>query len=101
MARGFTLVEMLTTVAALVILLGLMVSLARDVRRRSATELSNEILARLDDLMGQYAQKNDGRLPAAEAVIVGHEVADEQGIRTAAWKDNEDTVKALRSVSLS
>ena len=46
--RAFTLVEMLTTVAALVILLGLMVSLARDVRRRSATELTNEIIARLD-----------------------------------------------------
>jgi len=31
---GFTLVEMLTTVAMLIIMLGLMVSLARYVRRR-------------------------------------------------------------------
>src|SRR4051812_40017207 len=52
--RAFTLIEMLTTVAALVIVLGLMVSLARDVRHRSADHLTKDILRRLDGLVAQY-----------------------------------------------
>jgi prepilin-type N-terminal cleavage/methylation domain-containing protein len=46
--RGFTLIEMLTTVTALVILLGLMVSLARYVRSRSSEELTRTLLGRLE-----------------------------------------------------
>src|SRR5215831_12899590 len=57
-ARGFTLVEMLTTVAVLVIVLGLMVSLARDVRTRSADRLTKDLLQRLDTLVAQYRAKN-------------------------------------------
>ena len=45
---------MLTTVAVLVIVLGLMVSLARDVRTRSAERLTKDLLARLDTLVEQY-----------------------------------------------
>src|SRR5688572_20134572 len=52
--RAFTLIEMLTTVAVLVIVLGLMVSLARDVRTRSAERLTKDLLARLDSLIDQY-----------------------------------------------
>src|SRR3954470_17522401 len=51
---AFTLIEMLTTVAVLVIVLGLMVSLARDVRTRSAERLTKDLLARLDTLVEQY-----------------------------------------------
>src|ERR1700722_7557418 len=51
---GFTLLEMLTTVAALVIVLGMMVSLARHVRSASAEELTKTLLRRLDGLMAQY-----------------------------------------------
>src|SRR5436305_6543773 len=56
--RGFTLIEMLTTVAVLVIVLGLMVSLARDVRNRSAERLTKDLLRRLDLLVAQYKQRN-------------------------------------------
>src|SRR4051812_19551678 len=55
---AFTLIEMLTTVAVLVIVLGLMVSLARDVRNRSADRLTIDLLTKLDRLMVQYAAQN-------------------------------------------
>lgn len=48
---AFTLLEMLTTVAALVILLGLMVSLARYVRSRSAEQMTRQLLKDLEVLM--------------------------------------------------
>ena len=60
---GFTMVEMLVTVAALIIVLGLMVSLARYVRERAAVALTKELLRQLDDLATQYAQRNGGQLP--------------------------------------
>jgi hypothetical protein len=45
---------MLTTVAMLVIILGLMVSLARYVRDRSSQTLTQEQLRKLDELMSRY-----------------------------------------------
>lgn len=45
---------MFATVAALVILLGLMVSLARYVRREASDELTKQILTKLDVLVQQY-----------------------------------------------
>jgi hypothetical protein len=45
---------MLTTVAVLTIVLGLMVSLARYVRDRSSQTLTQEVLKQLDGLMAQY-----------------------------------------------
>ena len=51
---SFTLIEMLTTVAALVIVLGLMVSLARYERRRSAENFTrDDVLGRLDALLSR------------------------------------------------
>src|SRR4051794_41746846 len=52
--RGFTLIEMLTVVAGLIIVLGLMVSLAWDVRRQSSERLTKDLLVKLDVLMAQY-----------------------------------------------
>src|SRR3954463_10644943 len=52
--RGFTLIEMLTTVAVLIIVLGLMVDLAGYVRNRSANDLTRQVLAALDATMNQY-----------------------------------------------
>ena len=49
--RGFTLLEMLTTVAALVILLGLMVDLARYVRNDSSVKLTKQLLYQCDLLL--------------------------------------------------
>src|SRR5436189_5604015 len=64
--RAFTLIEMLTTVAVLVIVLGLMVSLARDVRNRSADRLTKDLLRRLDTLVAQYRAKNLKGMPEPE-----------------------------------
>ena len=60
---AFTLIEMLTTVAILVIILGLMVSLARYVRNRSATGLTREVLASLNDGMAGYRKSHGGAAP--------------------------------------
>jgi hypothetical protein len=60
-------IEMLVTVAGLIIVLGLMVSLARFVRQRAAVALTKELLRQLDDLATQYAQRNGGHLPSVTA----------------------------------
>ena len=64
--RGYTLVEMLTTVAVLIIVMGLMVTLARHVRERAAVALTGDVLRRLDAAMAQYRGRHD-RLPAVLA----------------------------------
>jgi type II secretory pathway pseudopilin PulG len=66
---GFTLVEMLATMAALLIVLGLMVSLARHVRASSAKELTNELLRRLDVAMARYTRLNDDQPPTLPQFI--------------------------------
>src|SRR5687768_11504765 len=60
---AFTLLEMLTTVAVLVIVLGLMVSLARHVRERAAVALTKDLIRRLDALMDRYTDRHEGRMP--------------------------------------
>jgi hypothetical protein len=45
---------MLTVVAGLIIVLGLMVSLAWDVRRQSSERLTKDLLVKLDRMMTQY-----------------------------------------------
>lgn len=62
-ARAFTLVEVFVVMALLLIVMGLMVGLARDVRNRSASHLTRDLLVRLDHAMAQYAQRNGGALP--------------------------------------
>lgn len=93
--RGYTLLEMATTVAALVIVLGLMVSLARHVRDQSSNELTVELLRKLDRLMSQYQQRNDGHLPTVTRVMSG-ESRDETSIRRLARLNNEQFLRALR-----
>jgi len=61
---GYTLLEMLTTVAGLVILLGMMVSLARHVRATSAEDVTKDLLRQMDLAMGRYIQQcNGGAIP--------------------------------------
>lgn len=64
---GYTLVEMLTTVAVLVIVLGLMVGLARHVRERSAQALTKAVLRQLDGMMTRYADRHEQAVPAVAA----------------------------------
>ena len=106
---------MLTVVAALIILLGLMVSLAWDVRRQSSERLTKDLLVKLDALMGQYVAKHKrlpqvtllvGRGPQTDAATepglhvpraADEELPDEETLLAAAELNNRDFVLALRS----
>ena len=101
---------MLTTVAVLVIVLGLMVSLARDVRTRSAERLTKDLLQRLDTLVAQYRAKHLKKLTEAEranypvvhplfegVVDVPGQGMDEAKLRENALLNNRDLIRTLRS----
>ena len=60
---------MLTTVATLVIVLGLMVSLARDVRNRSADRVTKDLLRKLDKMMADYYDRYDDLTPFVKPPI--------------------------------
>src|SRR5688572_32928362 len=97
--RAFTLIEMLTTVAVLVIVLGLMVSLARDVRTRSAERLTKDLLARLDGLVEQYRRplrnlpEDQRRHPAVHPLIDAERRGDEITLRDNATQNNRELVR--------
>lgn len=93
---GFTLLEMLTTVAALVIVLGLMVSLARHVRDASAQELTKDLLRRLDALMDRYEQHHH-QLPAIARFIAPTENdPDERQLQIRALENNRQMLAILK-----
>ncbi|MBC7785367.1 MAG: type II secretion system protein, partial [Burkholderiales bacterium] len=95
---AFTLIEMLTTVAILIIVLGLMVSLAREVRYRSAEVLTKELLTHLDELTQSFKQRK-GRLPNLEMLLpanVTQADANEAKVRAAARLNNEALVNELK-----
>lgn len=96
---AFTLIEMLTTVALLVIVLGLMVSLARYVRNRSATQLTREVLANLNDAMTSYRKTHgaDASPPVNMIADPGADLPDEQTLLRAAEANNRKFVAALRA----
>jgi prepilin-type N-terminal cleavage/methylation domain-containing protein len=73
---GFSLIEMLATVAALVIVLGLMVSLARYVRRQSSEQLTKQLLAQVDVLVRRY-QGRYKALPTVTPFVRGIQTSPE------------------------
>lgn len=91
---GFTLVEMLTTVALLIIGLGLMVSLARYVRSRSAEELTRRILINLHSAMLEYSRA--GGPPVIESFI-DNKATDEASLLNAAIANNRAMVLFFKS----
>lgn len=93
---AFTLLEMLTTVAALVIVLGLMVSLARDVRNRSADQVTKDLLRKLDRLMQNYHDRYEGALPVTTPLIGEGAVPEEQELARAAMRNNAEVARAFR-----
>jgi type II secretory pathway pseudopilin PulG len=98
---AFTLIEMLTTVAALVIVLGLMVSLARYERRRSAENFTRDILGRLDELIATAQAPADRPLHDDLARVrplvrsSGRE-PEELVLQLNAQRNNEDFVTAFK-----
>ena len=101
--KGFTLLEMLTTVAVLILVLGMMVSLARYVRNELAVEATKDVLHRLDAMMQQYAIRQ-GHLPAVEPFIppgLGQtDLPDEQILQQTAVGNNRGFVSALREAGI-
>ncbi|MGA2582748.1 MAG: type II secretion system protein [Tepidisphaeraceae bacterium] len=98
---GFTIVEMLTTVAVLIIVLGLMVSLARHVRAASAEQSTRDILHQLDEAMAIYIQRNDGQLPDVPLLLSDNiNVPAENELKLAALRNNQAFVRALNNAGL-
>jgi len=95
---------MLTVVAVLVIVLGLMVSLARDVRTRSADRLTKDLLARLDTLVEQYRRplrtlpEDQRRMyPAVQPLVTPQGPNDESRLRDNAAANNRELIRTLKS----
>jgi len=112
---------MLTVVAGLIIVLGLMVSLAWDVRRQSSERLTKDLLVKLDVLMAQYIAHHK-QLPQVTPLVetrggvrvaarsaastqavrsatrpAEEELPDEETLLAAADQNNRDFVRALRA----
>ncbi len=94
--KAFTLIELLTTLAVLVIVLGLMVSLARHVRDRSAEQFTRDLLVQLDRWMARYAERNAGQYPPVAPLIDPNTVTAEPALQAAARQNNQDFLQALR-----
>lgn len=100
--KAFTVIEMLTAVAGLVILSGLMVSLARHVRATSANELTRRILHDLAIAMDQYLASNGGSAPIVSSLLKDDSrVIDEADLRSAAQRNSTETLRVLRRQKLS
>lgn len=93
--RAFTLVEMLTTVALLIIVLGLMVSLARYVRRRSAEDLTRKILVNLHLAMAEYRREHGQ--PNLPSPVDPQANLDENALFTTAEENNRQIVRFFRA----
>lgn len=99
---AFTLLEMLTTIAALMIVFILMVQLANKVRGVSADNVTKAAMRQLDAALALYQARNGGALPPVAPLVppqVGGDNAppDEAALRTAAAANNQDLVRALRA----
>ncbi len=88
---------MLSTVALLVILLGLMVSLARYVRHRSSEKFTRQVLAKLDNAARQYASL-EGEFARQIPPLVGRGESgtDEELIRRHALENSQAFVRVFR-----
>jgi competence protein ComGC len=98
---AFTIVEMLTTIAVLIIVLGLMVSLARHVRAASADQLTKDILRKLDAAMSKYLDHNDGMMPDIPPLISDSgPLPSEASLARAAERNNRAFILALQRQAL-
>src|SRR5437016_2079855 len=94
--RAFTLIEMLTTVALLVIVLGLMVSMARYVRNRSATQLTRELLISLNEAMARYETTSGGAIPPVDVIAETGDLPREDILLRNAETNNRELVTAMK-----
>jgi type II secretory pathway pseudopilin PulG len=96
---AFTLIDVMTAVAVLVIVLGLMVSLARHVRAASADGLTKDVLRRLDVAMDAYVRQN-GTIPSVPTFIGDRQIPPEAQLHLAAERNDEGFIRALKSAGL-
>ena len=94
--RGYTLIEFFVTIAILIIVFGLMVDLARRVRRNSADRLTRQLLQQLTALMENYTEHNDGQLPPVTPFFPSGTSLDEAELQATARANNADFVRLLR-----
>ena len=95
---GYTVVEMLATIAALLIVLGLMVSLTRHVRASSADDVTKDLLKSLDQAMARYVHQNGGFPPSMSPFITGPPAAvDEAALAHRAETNNQFIVHLLKA----
>jgi hypothetical protein len=91
-------VEALATASMLVIVLGMMVSLARRVRAQSADGVTKDLLVRLDRLMAQYQMRNHGALPPVTPLVDPADAAPvEQALHSRAVANNRELIRCLRA----
>jgi len=94
---GYTAVDVLTTFAALLILLGTMVSLARHVRASSADDVTKDLLRQMDEAMARYVARNGGLPPDIAPFIPDDRlVVDEPGLARAAEVNSQAVVRLLK-----
>ena len=97
--EGYTLIELLTTVAVLVVVLGLLVSLAGDVRRRSADTLMRELLYRLDQEVVRNAELREALTRVPPLVKSSGGVYDGEAVQRAALENSRASVRIWREVT--
>jgi type II secretory pathway pseudopilin PulG len=98
--RAFTLLEMLTTVAVLIILFGLMIDLANRVRNRSATDLARQVLGDLDAAMQKYHDRFTDYPPVHPFATSAQLTEDEDTLLRNARRNNQDFVAELSAAGL-
>ncbi len=96
---AYTLVEMLTTIATLIIVLGIMVALARYVRAQSADELTKSMLRELDELMSEYQRRTETMVTSIHPLIDPNssQRLNESELQQRARKNNQQVVAILKS----
>lgn len=93
---------MLTTIAVLVIVFGLVISLANFVRNTSATDLTVSLLRKMEEQLTQYSRRSYGQLPSVAPFDPSPDQPEDVALFRAARQNNEDLVKALaRQANLS
>ena len=92
--RGFTLVELLVTIAVLVIVINLMLSLAGEVRQRSDDALTKHVLMQLEQVMARYSRQSGTQVPNLPPFVLS-ESERESNLLERAKTNNTQTLRML------
>ncbi len=93
--KGFTILELITTLSLVVIILGLAVSLARYVRTNSADQVTRKVLVELEQALQAYRKLDVQHRQYPPAAIVPDDVSEDQ-LNTILLENNKQLVELLR-----